>query len=253
LLLVTLQKKTMQKKIYIVILVSLFWDNIYAQQNLFNIPSGDVTPKGKVFYQHQINGYSNKFESKGHFVYGLGNKWDVGVNLVGTGAYFNPTWKPIYNSDFSENKALSPTVMATLQKQLILDKHWSLNVGTQIGGNLSNNVSRVKPAYMNYGLVSYQFKPGRKLLIGPYFTNNHYVGKGNTFGFQAGYEWKLTKKWYLMGDFISGRNESSVLVTGLMYNLNKRVQLCLGYMVPNPNSTKKQGVVFEFNWYGWNF
>ena len=76
-------------------------NKIQAQQNLFNIPSGDITPKGKLFYQHQINTYRNKFESKGHFVYGLGKGWDVGANLVGTGAKFNPSWKTIYNSDFS--------------------------------------------------------------------------------------------------------------------------------------------------------
>lgn len=28
-----------------------------AQQNLFNIPSGDVTPTGEWFYQHQLNFY----------------------------------------------------------------------------------------------------------------------------------------------------------------------------------------------------
>ncbi len=175
------------------------------------------------------------------------------MNLVGTGAYFTPNWKPIYNNNFEQGVALSPTVMAIAQKQWALDKNWAINVGTQIGVNLSQNTDQVKPAYMNYGLVSYQFKPGRKILVGPYMTNNYYVGRGNRYGIQAGYEWKLSKKLYLMGDFISGSKKSSVVVMGLMYNVTKRVQLCLGYMVPNPQSVKKQGVVFEFNWYGWNF
>jgi hypothetical protein len=226
---------------------------IKAQQNLFNIPSGDITPKGQYFYQHQINTYGNKFESKGHFVYGLGKGWDVGANLVGTGAYFDPTWKPIYNSDFSEGKALSPTLMATLQKQFVLDKKWAVNVGTQSGINLSNSVDKWQPAYFHYGLLSYQVQAGRKLLIGPYLTNRQYVGQGNTVGIQMGYEWKLTNDFYLMGDFISGNNDSAVLVPGIMYNVSNRVQLCLGYMLPNPNTQKNQAVVFEFNWYGWNY
>ncbi|MFM7853174.1 MAG: hypothetical protein ACKO96_14940, partial [Flammeovirgaceae bacterium] len=33
-----------------------------AQQNLFNIPSGDITRQGKFFYQHQLNIY-NQFNS----------------------------------------------------------------------------------------------------------------------------------------------------------------------------------------------
>jgi hypothetical protein len=224
-----------------------------AQQNLFNIPSGDITPKGKLFYQHQINTYHNKFESKGHFVYGLGKGWDVGANLVGTGAYFNPAWKPIYNNDFSQGQALTPTLMATLQKQFSISEKWAANIGTQSGVNLTGYSEKVQPAYFHYGLLSYQVQPGRKLLIGPYMTNNQYVGSGNTVGIQMGYEWKVTDKFYLMGDFISGNNESAVLVPGIMYNVSNRVQLCLGYMLPNPNTQKNQAVVFEFNWYGWNY
>jgi hypothetical protein len=224
-----------------------------AQQNLFNIPSGDITPKGKFFYQHQINTYANKFESKGHFVYGLGKGWDVGANLVGTGAYFDPSLKPIYNSDFTQRKALSPTLMGTLQKQFSISEKWAVNIGTQSGINLTSNTDKIQPAYFHYGLVSYQVKPGRKFLIGPYATNNQYVGSGNSTGIQMGYEWKVTDKFYLMGDFISGNNDSAVLVPGIMYNVSNRVQLCLGYMLPNPNTQKNQAVVFEFNWYGWNY
>ena len=228
-------------------------NKIQAQQNLFNIPSGDITPKGKLFYQHQINTYRNKFESKGHFVYGLGKGWDVGANLVGTGAKFNPSWKTIYNSDFSGGQALTPTLMATLQKQFSIHEKWAINLGTQSGINLTGNKENIQPAYFHYGLLSYQVKLGRKLLIGPYITNNQYVGSGNTVGIQMGYEWKVTDKFYLMGDFISGNNESAVLVPGIMYNVSNRIQLCLGYMLPNPNTQKNQAVVFELNWYGWNY
>jgi hypothetical protein len=243
----------MKRIAFIFLIIILTITKIKAQQNLFNIPSGDITPKGKFFYQHQINTYSNKFESKGHFVYGLGKGWDVGVNLVGTGAYFNPNWKPIFNNDFSRGEALTPTLMATLQKQFSIHEKWALNLGTQSGVNLTVNTENIQPAYFHYGLLSYQVKPGRKLLIGPYLTNNQYVGSGNTLGIQMGYEWKVTDKFYLMGDFISGNNESAVLVPGIMYNVSNKVQLCLGYMLPNPNTQKNQAIVFEFNWYGWNY
>ena len=57
--------------------------NLRAQQNLFNIPSGDITPKNKFFYQHQLNFYAvNELESKSHVVYGVGKGWDLGINFV---------------------------------------------------------------------------------------------------------------------------------------------------------------------------
>jgi hypothetical protein len=243
----------MKQRAFVFLLIIFTITKTKAQQNLFNIPSGDITPKGKFFYQHQINTYHNKFESKGHFVYGLGEGWDVGANLVGTGAYFNPEWKAIYNNDFSKGQALTPTLLATLQKQFSVSEKWAVNIGTQSGVNLTAKSEKIQLAYLHYGLVSYQVQHGRKLLIGPYITNNQYVGSGNKVGIQMGYEWKVTDKFYLMGDFISGNNESAVLVPGIMYNVSNRVQLCLGYMLPNPNTQKNQAVVFEFNWYGWNY
>ena len=162
----------MKKIAPVFLIITIAFTKTKAQQNLFNIPSGDITPKGKFFYQHQINTYNNKFESKGHFVYGLGKRWDVGANLVGTGAYFNPDWKPIYNNDFSQRKALTPTLLATLQKQISIAEKWAVNLGTQSGINLTGYTEKIQPAYFHYGLLSYQSKPGRKLLIGPYVTNN---------------------------------------------------------------------------------
>ena len=196
-------------------LFSILINQTKAQQNLFNIPSGDITPKSKFFYQHQINTYSNKFESKGHFVYGLGKGWDVGVNLVGTGAYFNPDWKAIYNNDFSKGQALSPTIMATLQKQFILNEKWAVNLGTQSGVNLTSIKDNIQPAYFHYGLVSYQVKSGAKILFGPYATNQQYVGAGNRTGIQVGYEWKVVKDFYLMGDLFRAITTLPCLCLGL--------------------------------------
>lgn len=125
-------------------------------------------------------------------------------------------------------------------------------MGTQSGVNLIGQSEKNQLAFFHYELLSYQIKQGRKFLIGPYVTNNQYVGSGNIIGIQIGYEWKVTDKFYLMGDFISGNNESYVLVPSIMYDVSNRVQLCLGYMLPNPNTQKNQAVVFQFDWYGWN-
>jgi hypothetical protein len=53
---------------------------LHAQQNLFNIPSGDITPTGEWFYQHQLNFYEvDDLETKSHFVYGIADGWDIGI------------------------------------------------------------------------------------------------------------------------------------------------------------------------------
>ena len=231
-----------------------FTTSVYSQQNLFNVPSSDITPRGRFFYQHQLNLYKQKLESKAHIVYGLGKGWDVGVNLVGKGFYFTPVWRSLHNSD-PDKGALYPVLMGTAQKAFVLSDHWQINLGAQAGINLSNRLSKKELNYFLYSLASW--KPGHdhrfKFVVGTYYTNSMFVGGGNIAGLLAGYEIKVVSGWYLMGDFISGDNDSAVSVFGIMKTISKRVQLCAGYMVPNPNTPKPSGVVLELNILGWDF
>lgn len=226
--------------------------NSYGQQNLFNIPSGDITQKNKIFYQHQLNVYSNKLESKAHFVYGLGKGWDAGINLVGKGVYFPPEWRAIHN-DNPQNGALYPILMGTVQKQFKLSEKFDVNLGTQLGWNLSKRIENKELNHFTYGFGVYYFDKRKSRVVGGlYQTNQMFVGQGNTLGALVGYEVNLSKRWYLMGDWISGRNDASVAVIGGMYNVSKRVQFCAGWLIPNPNTPKPMGVVLEINLLGWD-
>ena len=224
---------------------------VQAQQNLFNIPSGDITPKNKVFYQHQFNLYNDRFESKSHFVYGLGKGWDAGVNIVGKGFVFKPKWELIYNSN-QINGSLFPVALGTLQKQFILSPHLNFNIGTQAGTNITRFNEKRVFHHFTYGMATYHVGPGKRLIGGAYATNRNFVGPGNDLGIMLGYEWKLTDKWYLMGDWLSGRNDIGMGVIGAMLWPGKRVQYCFGALVPNPNTPKPPGFVVEINILGWN-
>lgn len=223
-----------------------------SQQNLFNIPSGDITEEGKWFYQHQINAYSAKFESKAHVVRGLGKGWDVGANLVGKGAYFQPEWKPLFN-DNHQMGALFPLLMLTAQKQWKIKKHLALNIGTQSGFNLSEQFSNKRLAYFHYAQASFfLFHHRLKLVAGGYETSEVFVGSGKSAGFLGGYELKLNRHWMLMGDWISGSHDAGMAVLGAVYNAGKRAQICAGWALPNPNSSRPQGLVVELNIFGWD-
>jgi hypothetical protein len=128
--------------------------SVHAQQNLFNIPSGDITPKNKFFYQHQFNFYAlNDLESKSHVVYGVGKGWDLGINFVDLPLKFGDGSLVSFNDD-SKRKPLYPVLMFTLQKQLVIKEgQWFLNIGTQTGANLSDEFANKRLATMNYSLV----------------------------------------------------------------------------------------------------
>jgi hypothetical protein len=55
-----------------------------------------------------------------------------------------------------------------------------------------------------------------------------------------------------MGDWISGNSDAAASVIGGMFNIARRVQLCTGLLVLNPNSPKPMGIVLEINLSGWD-
>lgn len=239
-------------RLIIVIFLLLVTVKGYSQQNLFNIPSGDITEKNKVFYQHQFNIFQPMFESKGHFVYGLGKGWDIGVNLVGKGIGFNPYLEFITNDNPSLG-ALSPHLMPSIQKQFQLSESFDVNFGTQSGINLADQWDEKEFAFFNYGIGIYHFMNKKSRLIGGvYHTNRNFVGEGTHVGFLVGYELKIAPRTYLMGDWISGNNESSAAVIGAMYNVTKRFQFCAGVLLPNQGNNKPSGLVIELNFFGWD-
>jgi hypothetical protein len=241
----------MQRQFVILGLFLLVGFNALPQQNLFNIPSGDVTAKGKFFYQHQLNLYRNKVESKAHFVYGLGQGWDAGINLVGKGFYFSPEWRALYNSN-KDKGSLYPIVMGTVQKQWKLSSRLNINAGLQAGYNLTNSLRDKEVNYYSYALGVYHFGKGSRVVAGGYHGNRMFLGGGNTTGAMLGYEIKLHKRWYLMGDWVSGNNDAGVAVVGGMFNAGKRTQLCIGWQVPNSRALKPHGLVLELNITGWD-
>ncbi|WP_097124375.1 hypothetical protein [Spirosoma fluviale] len=67
-----------------------------------------------------------------------------------------------------------------------------------------------------------------------------------------GFEVPVSKKLLLMGDFVSGTNATNVSIIDLNFLATKRLQLCLGGMLPNPNSGNNSGIVFELNLLGFD-
>lgn len=224
-----------------------------AQQNLFNIPSGDITPRAKLFYQHQVNMYGPKsLESKSHLVIGLGKNWDAGINLVDLPLQLQPL-----SVSFNDNRSLKPLyplLMFTLQKQIHLHDNLKLNIGTQAGPNVSFRTSPIRMAYFNYALLRGNVRKVVNWVVGSYHTNNTFVGQERQHvGLLLGYEIPVTRKISLMGDLISGNHKKAQTTIGGLYTINKRVQLCAAALLDYPHGGRNHGLVLELNVFGWDF
>ncbi len=214
-----------------------------AQQNFFNIPSGQLTPKGKLFYQHQVNAYSaEKLASKQHLVRGFADDIEFGLNFVN----FYPSERYRLLS-----KASDPPVnlfAVTGQKGFQFSSSLNLNLGSQMGLGRIGMSGEQKFSAKHYGLLSY-YIPGAhtRLTGGAFLTSGRFNGTGSDFGVMLGGEAKISETWYLMGDWISGSTKNSAAVLGGMLDVANGVQLCLGYLIPNPGSREGRGVVVEIN------
>ncbi|MFM7851975.1 MAG: hypothetical protein ACKO96_08665, partial [Flammeovirgaceae bacterium] len=197
-----------------------------------------------------------QIESKSHLVYGLGNQWDAGFNFVDLPVSLKRGTSLFSTNDNPAKKPLYPLLLGTLQKQFNLSDHLQINVGTQAGGNIPAS-DEFRFAYMNYALLRYNL-PNHKgfFIAGPYHANDVFFGPSSTgqhIGWKFGYEIPINDRFYLMGDFVSGQNKKSVSTFGGVYNLSKRVQLCLAALLAFPNEKLTKGAVFELNWYTYNF
>ncbi|HNN01109.1 MAG TPA: hypothetical protein PKG67_11665, partial [Turneriella sp.] len=61
--------------------IILLGDSAFAQQNLFNVPNGEITKPGHFFTQQQFNLTRSALQSNSTLDYGLGDGWEAGLNL----------------------------------------------------------------------------------------------------------------------------------------------------------------------------
>ena len=225
-----------------------------GQQNLFNIPSGDLTPTGKFFYQHQTNVYGlGDLESKNHFVYGLGRGWEAGLNVVNLKMDFGNRGDVFTVNRQDPSRPLKPLVQLTGQKFFVLGPRLSSTLGTQVGTNpLRLGGAARRLTHFTYNTWVWSPRHHVKVVAGPYLSDRGTLGAGNRAGLLLGAEFPVSKKVLLMGDYISGRNAASVSVLGINYLATRRLQLCLGALLPNPGSHNRAGVVFELNLLGYD-
>jgi hypothetical protein len=126
-------------------------------------------------------------------------------------------------------------------------------VGTQVGTN-PVRFGDVSQEFTHFTYNTWMWSPRHhvKVIAGSYLSDRGTLGAGNQAGILLGAEFPITPKLLFMGDFISGSSYASVSVLGVNYLVTKRVQLCLGALLPNPNTNSRPGLVFELNLLGYD-
>ena len=118
----------MKKQILVLFLFLLFYQ-ARSQQNFFNVPSSEITAPKKMFFQQQVNLFTNGLQSNTTFSYGLGHNYEIGLNLLDI-TYIN------HHLLFQDHhKPFTPLATLNFQKKFQLSDAFGFSMGTQIGSN----------------------------------------------------------------------------------------------------------------------
>lgn len=226
-----------QKLVTASILAFALCDSAGAQQTIFNVPSADVTPEGRLFLQHesQFRGWKpGRFLSNTEYSsYGLGHNTELDMTL------FN------VNVPASDNITLGvgfKTAIPLLEKKLP-DEEVKLTVGSMLPISLQGD---------GVGNWSYSHLSARLPKVKTRLTAGVSVGTRQIFGrnavaFIGGVEQPLGKRMNVVADWYSGTHNLGLFIPGVSVNLLKDTNLYLGYQIPNTKRSGSQGFVVELS------
>lgn len=229
----------------------LLTSHAFGQQNIFNVPSSDITVKHKVFFQEQVN-----FVQDGSlllnttFCYGLGNDWEIGVNILGV--FIEPGPVLLSNSD-AAHPPVYPFFTLNAQKAWMLSKTFKLAAGTQTGFSAGMHVGSYNYLNVVTALPKIQlkliggFNMGTETFLGPGDLNSLLPATYDPLGYQIGIEKELVHdKLLFQGEHISGSHSLGLTAIGLGYHVTDHWVLSLGYQFSNHNNPSPNSIVFEF-------
>ena len=228
--------------------------SVFGQQNLFNVPSSDITSKDKLFFQQQFTIGEDVIQLNSTLSLGVGHNMEVGFNLVGINVN-TASAGPLIKSNFdTQNNPVFPFYLFNFQKAFVLNERYKIAIGTQTGVSQGGHFG----SYDYVNLVSLIPHFGSKIISGVYLGTDTFLGgedrlpliKGNTpFGFQLGLEQPIIKeKLLFIAENISGLHSLGESTIGGAYYLTKHWVVSAGFQFSNPGSKTPEAVIVEFTY-----
>ena len=208
-----------------------------AQETIFNVPSGDVLDRGKVYGEldasYRPSDALKTFTPR--LVVGVGKRLEVGVNINGIEApvasqtTITPTikWKPF---DGGQNG-------------------WAFLVGDNLFIPVQNKT-------YNAGTWAYaefvkSWKTGTRATFGAYYASRNVFAPFQRAGGQFAFEQALNKRVTFATDWFTGNSSAGYVTPGLVAKITPKFTGYISYQIGNSGVTRgNHQVLAEI---GWNF
>lgn len=194
---------------------------LIAQQTLFNIPSGDVLDKGKVYLEEDTLWRPNDphfavFTVRG--VFGFGSGVEGGVNV---GGFLTPGRS-------------TPVAIAAIKWQPLKSGGFALTTGAH-GLFFLRGSRDGDPAAQFYAHASYAFPTNTRLTAGGWVATSGYAAADDTHGGLFGFEQKVGDHLTFAGDWFTGENGIGYFTPGV-FSPWGRWTIYAGYSFKNGDS-----------------
>lgn len=215
----------MKKTLFILTLAAVFAINTVAQQTIVNVPSADVLDKGKVYvefdasykFDKNANNVVGRFSSfVPRVVVGIGNKIEVGVNVLGN----------------IQPGADATTIVPTIKAKVYDKESWSIVTGANIYIPVRNRAYNI--GSYTYVQASKSLKSNTRLTFGGYHASkNVFASQAQRAGGQFGIEQSINSKFSIGADWITGRHAAGYVTPVLTYKPHPKVAIYQGYSIGN--------------------
>jgi len=208
-----------------------------AQQTIFNVPSGDILDKGKIYGEFDFAYLSQA--STGTYtprlVAGVGHKIEVGLNLNGI------------TSPGPSQTTPTPTL-----KWKAYDggqNGWGFIVGDDLFLPVQNRTYDV--GNYVYAEFTKTLKSHTRLTFGAFDFTSKVVAGGNKAGGQFGIEQPVGKRVTLAADWFTGNHSAGYFTPGAAIKLTSKLTAYTAYEIGNSNLSRGNHLLLlEL---GWNF
>jgi hypothetical protein len=227
---------------------------VLAQQNLFNVPSSDITPEKKLFFQQQFNIGEGLLQFNSTLCYGLGKNAEIGVNIIGLNLNEGGGSPFFMTNGNIQSSPVYPFYVFNFQKAFVLNDKFKIAVGTQTGIAEGGHFGTFD--YVN--LVMMIPKTHSKIITGLYYGSDSFLGPEDRtllidgyspIGFQIGLEQQIIEeKLLFIAENISGLHNLGETTVGGAYFLTKNWILSAGFQFSNPDSKTPEALVIEFTY-----
>jgi len=206
-----------------------------GQQTIFNVPSGDILDKARVYgeidFAYLWNASAGTYTPR--VVAGIGHQIEIGMNLNGIS---------------------TPTPLQTTPTPTIKWRAYNRNgLGLLLGDDLYLPVRNKTYEIGNYfyAELTKTFRSRTRLTMGAYDSTSHVFASSNRAGGQFGIEQPINKPLTLAADWFTGSHSAGYLTPGAAIKLGSKATAFFGYEIGNSGLSRGNHLLLTE--LGWNF